>query len=167
MKVVEYLLDLSGIGRGRLCLRWVSAAEGKLFADYVTQFSQQTRDLGPFFPEQFKNQLAAIESAFTSPRLRWLMGMDLHLTERGNVFKEKLRQEDYQRLLEQAAEEEYQGALILDILKPGPLSVRQIAFQTGLPVYTVSLRLGELERRHQAEFGSYSGTTPLFVTPVA
>ena len=167
MKVVEYLLDLSGIGRGRMCLRWVSAAEGQLFADYVTQFSQQTRDLGPFDPGQFKNQLEAIESAFTSPRLRWLMGMDIHLTERGNVFDEKLPQEDYQRLLEQAAEEEYQDALILEILKHGPLSVRQIAFQTGLPVYTVSVRLGELERRHQAELGSYSGTTPLFISPAA
>jgi hypothetical protein len=167
MKVVEYLLDLSGIGRNRLCLRWVSAAEGQLFAEYVAQFSQQTQDLGPFDPEQFKKQLEAIELAFTSRRLRWLMGMDLHLTERGNVFEEKVPQEDYHKLLQKAAKEEYQGALILQILKDGPLSVRQIAFQSGLPVYTVSLRLGELERRHQAELSSYDGTTPQFTSLAA
>ena len=34
---------------------------------------------------------------------------------------------------------------------------------TGLPVYTVSLRLGDLERDHQAEIRSYRGTTPVFV----
>ena len=143
-----------------MCLRWVSAAEGQLFADYVTQFSQQTRDLGPFDPGQFKNQLEAIESAFTSPRLRWLMGMDIHLTERGNVFEEKLPQEDYQRLLKQAAEEEYQDALILDILKHEPLSVRQIAFQTGLPVYTVSVRLGETSSSRVRVL--YRNNTPIY-----
>jgi F420-non-reducing hydrogenase iron-sulfur subunit len=163
MMVIRYMLDLSGIGQDRLCLRWVSASEGRLFAEYVAQFSQRTRDLGPFDPGRFEKQLEAIETALASPRLRWLMGMDLHLTRRGNVFQEKIPQGDYHRLLETAAEEEYQGAVMLNLLKDGPLSVRQIALRSGLPVYTVSLRLGELERRHQARLSSYEGTTPRFI----
>jgi hypothetical protein len=167
MKVVEYLLELSGIGRDRLCLKWVSAAEGQLFSEYVAHFSQQTQALGPFDPGQYMAQLEAIEFALTSRRLRWLIGMDIHLTEKGNVFDRKISREDYHKLLEQAAREEYYGALILGILKGGPVSVKQIAFQTGLPVYTVSLRLGELERRHQAEVRCYDGTTPKFITLAA
>ena len=165
--MVEHLLDLSGIGRERLCLRWVSAAEGRLFADYVTQFSEETRKLGPFDPEQFKEQLAAIEKALATPRLRLLMGAELQITEKGNVYEEKLKGEKYRKLLLKATEEEYQGALILNTMKDEPKSVRELAFNTGLPVYTVSLRLGELERRQQAELKAHYGTTPRFISLVA
>ena len=45
--MLEELLDLSGIGRGRTALRWVSAAEGQLFADSVTELTRTVRALGP------------------------------------------------------------------------------------------------------------------------
>jgi hypothetical protein len=163
MEVVKRLLDLSGIGGDRLCLRWVSAAEGKLFAEYVTQFSEMTRNLGPFDPARYEMELEAVETALTSQRLRWLMGIELSLTQKGNVYGESVPKERYKNLLQQATEEEYQSALVSEAIKREPLSVREIAFLTGLPVYTVSLRLGELERQHQAEIESYQGTTPKFV----
>jgi F420-non-reducing hydrogenase iron-sulfur subunit len=167
LKVVEYLLDLSGIGKERLCLRWVSASEGRLFADYVEKFSQQTRNLGPFDPKQFRMELAAMDTVLKGSRLRWLMGAEIQLTEKGNVYKEKLCEDDYRELLQKSAEEEYQMALILEALRDGAKPVRDIAFLTGLPVYTVSQRLGGLERRHQAELSAYDGTTPRFVSLAA
>ena len=45
---MEELLDLAGIGRDRMALRWVSAAEGQLFANTVkelTEATQQARSL--------------------------------------------------------------------------------------------------------------------------
>jgi Methyl-viologen-reducing hydrogenase, delta subunit len=164
MEVVERLLDLSGIGRDRLCLRWVSAAEGRLFAEYVNQFSEVTMDLGPFDPARHEMELAAVEKALTSQRLRWLMGIELSLMRDGNVYGEVIPEGAYKNLLQKATEAEYQGALISETIKGEPLSVREIAFLTGLPVYSVSLRLGELERRSQAEIQSYEGTTPRFVS---
>jgi F420-non-reducing hydrogenase iron-sulfur subunit len=163
MEVVKRLLDLSCIGGDRLCVRWVSAAEGKLFAEYVTQFSELTRNLGPFDPAQYEMELEAVETALTSRRLRWLMGIELSLTRKGNVYGESLPEERYKKLLQQATEEEYQSALVSAAIKREPLSVREIAFLTGLPVYTVSLQLGELERQHQAEIQSYQETTPKFI----
>ena len=161
---MEYLLDLSGIGKDRLCLRWVSASEGRLFADYVGKFSQQTMNLGPFDPEQFKMELSAMDIALKGSRLRWLMGAEIQLTEKGNVYQEKLCEDDYRVLLRKSAEEEYQMALILEALKYGSKPVRDIAFLTGLPVYTVSRLLGGLERRHRAELSAYDGTTPHFAS---
>lgn len=162
MEVVERLLDLSGIGRNRLCLRWVSAAEGRLFAEYVTQFSEVTRDLGPFDPGRYELELAAAERVLTSQRLRWLMGIQLSMMRDGNVYGEVIPETGFQNLLQKVTEAEYQGALISEAIKGEPLSVREIAFLTGLPVYTVSLRLGELERHAQAEIQSFDGTTPRF-----
>lgn len=163
MEVVAGLLDLSGIGRQRLCLRWVSAAEGRLFAEYVTEFSELARTLGPFDPSAHGMELSAVEKALTSQRLRWLMGIELSVTRDGNVYGEKIHEGEYRGLLARAAEEEYVGALISEAIREEPLSVREIAFLTGLPVHTVSLRLGELERRRQAEIQSYQGRTPRFV----
>ena len=167
MKVVEYLLDVAGIGRNRVALRWVSAAEGQLFAQYVTQFSEETRQLGPFDPERYAMQLAAVENALSSPRIRWLMGMQIQLTQKGNVYQQNLNEDAYEQLLKEAVQEDYQAALILEALREGPRSVRDIAFETGLPVHTVSVRLGDLERRRQAEFKEYDGQVPLFVRAAA
>lgn len=89
--------------------------------------------------------------------------MDRHLTERGNVYNEKIDEEKYWQVMQQAAVNEYQKALILESLKEGPQSVREMAGSTGLPVYTVSLRLNDLERRGLAELKGYEGTTPKFI----
>jgi len=40
------LLDLLGIGRDRLRLEWISAAEGAKFARVMTDFTEFIRDLG-------------------------------------------------------------------------------------------------------------------------
>ena len=165
--MVEQLLDLSGIGRSRLQLRWVSAAEGQLFADYVTELSDLIGKLGPFRSDDFELELAAVETVLKSTRIRWLMGMDRQITERENVYQEKVDSESYQAIVRQAVAEEYEKGLILQALIDGPQSVREIAGKVGLPVYAVSLRLNDLERAGQAQFHEFEGTTAKFVLMAA
>lgn len=160
--MVRYLLDLSGIGSDRLFLRWVSAAEGLQFAGYVREYSGSIGELGPFIPGEFELPLAALESTLQAPRLRWLMGMEIKITGQGNAYREKVPEKDYRRILRQAAREEYEKALVLEALRREHGSVRQIAIETGMPVYTVSCRLNELERARQAELKRYAGSTPEF-----
>ena len=156
-------MDLSSIGRGRLQLRWVSAAEGQLFASYVTELSELIGKLGPFQSNDFKLELSALEAVLKSTRIRWLMGMDRHITEEENVYHEKLNSEAYQAFVRQAVADEYEKGLIVEALSDGPQSVRELAGKTGLPVYTVSLRLNDLERAGQAQFQEFEGTTAKFV----
>jgi DNA-binding transcriptional ArsR family regulator len=155
-------LDLSGIGSDRLFLRWVSASEGAQFAAYVKEFSETVEKLGPFIPDEFELPLAAVESTLRAPRLRWLTGMEIKITEKGNVYQKKIDKADYRDTLESAAREEYEKALVLESLHRGHNSVREIAIETGMPVYTVSRRLNELERARQVELRGYRGTTPEF-----
>jgi len=51
MKMTADLLDILGIGRGRMRLEWISASEGEKFATVMTEFTNSIRKLGP-------NQLA-------------------------------------------------------------------------------------------------------------
>lgn len=140
----------------------MSAAEGQIFADYVTELTELVQKLGSFDPKEFKMELSAIEAALDSPRLRWLLGIDRQLTTKENVYHEKIDEAEYQQLLSTAVEMEYQRALILEALKEGPRSVREIARVTRLPIYTVSLRLGDLEKKGKADLFKYEGTTPRF-----
>ena len=160
-------MDLTGIGRSRLQLRWVSAAEGQLFANYVTELSDLIAKLGPFHPADFAIELAAAESVLNSRRIRWLMGMDRHITEEENVYHEKMEASAYQECVKQALADEYEKGLIFEALADGPQSVREMAGKTGLPVYTVSLRLNDLERAGMAQFHKFEGTTAKFVRPAA
>jgi F420-non-reducing hydrogenase iron-sulfur subunit len=41
------LLDLLGIGRERLVLKWISASEGELFGRTIDEFCARVRELGP------------------------------------------------------------------------------------------------------------------------
>ena len=163
MEVVEYLLDLTGIGRNRMQLRWVSSAEGQLFAEYVTRFSDQTRDIGPFETKKFQLQLSAARRTLDSFRIRWLTGMNLKLTEEGNVYNEKINKKEYTNMLHKAVEDEYEKALVLEALGSKPQLVREISQKTELPIYAVSSRLVELKTGGLAEIKDYDGANPLFI----
>ena len=161
--MLKQLFEVAGIGRDRIELRWVSAAEGQMFADFVKELTQRTRELGPFDPASFELQLAAVNGALDSPRLRWLVGIDRQLTQRENVYHERISEEEFQKMLRSAVEMEYQQALIIHAMKKHPMTVREIAKKTGLSIHTVSLRLGNLEKSGKVDLHSYEGTTPRFV----
>jgi F420-non-reducing hydrogenase iron-sulfur subunit len=159
MQVLRHLLEVAGLGQDRVQLRWVSSAEGQLFAEYVTELTGVIRDLGPLDRQRLQIPLASVEKALQTMPLRWLMNMERQLTERENVFHQKLDVKTYETALQRTAEEEYQKAMLGEVLKEGPKTVPQMAEETQLPVYTVSLRLNDLERSGLADVSSHEGTT--------
>ncbi len=165
--MVAKLLDLAGIERERVQLRRVSAAEGALFSEYVTEVSQKTLEMGPFDPTQYMLELGAVQRALGTRRLRWLSGMEHQLDKAENVYREKTDPDLMEEVLSEAIRSEYHKALILEMLGEGPLSVREMAERSGMPVYTVSTRLNELERDGLAEFNCHEGSTAKFASLAA
>jgi F420-non-reducing hydrogenase iron-sulfur subunit len=162
MEVVRYLLGISGLNQDRLQVRWVSATEGQQFAEYVTELTNLLRKLGSLDRDRLALPLAAVSRAIMNPDLRWLMGMQRQLTERENVYHEKLDPGAYEELLQSSAEQEYHRAMIYEALQAGPRTVRQIAGVTGLPIYTISLRLNDLEKISLVSILGHEGTSPKF-----
>ncbi len=162
MELVRYLLDISGVNQDRLHLRWVSATEGQQFAEYVTELTGLLKELGPLDHEGLATRLAAVSRAVNDVDLRWLMGMQRQLTERGNVYNDRLDPAAYDQLLRSSAQEEYHRALIFEALQAGPLTVREMAATTGLPVFTISLRLNDLEKTSLVNIQGHAGHSPKF-----
>jgi F420-non-reducing hydrogenase iron-sulfur subunit len=162
MDLIRYLLELSGLGQDRLQVRWVSATEGQQFAEYVTELTKLVQDLGPLDRDKMALQIAAVSRAIDSADLRWLLGMQRQLTERENVYHDKLDPDAYEEMLKSSAKEEYYRGLIYAALKSEPRTVRQIANLTGLPVYTISLRLNDLEKISAVSIMGHEGHSPKF-----
>jgi F420-non-reducing hydrogenase iron-sulfur subunit len=162
MDLIRYLLELSGIGQNRLQVRWVSATEGQQFADYVTELTGLLQQMGPLDRDKMRLQLGAVSRAINSPDLRWLLGMERQLTERENVYHEQLDRAVYEDVVKAAAKEEYHRGLIYEALKSGPRTVRQLASATGLPIYTISLRLNDLEKTSLVSILGHEGHSPKF-----
>lgn len=167
MEMLAHLLDISGIGRNRIHLRWASAAEAQQFADYVTEVTATITHLGSFDKIRYELQLAALARALSTPRLRWLVGIDRYLAEQENVYNEKTDPDHFKSVLQNALETEYHKALIQELLIRGPVTVKEMALKTGLPVYTISLRLNDLERVGLAELDSCEERTPKFISTAA
>jgi coenzyme F420-reducing hydrogenase delta subunit len=55
--IMHKLLDFTGVEYERLFVDWVSASEGKRFANVVTTFTQKIRELGPLVVEKYVMQL--------------------------------------------------------------------------------------------------------------
>jgi DNA-binding transcriptional ArsR family regulator len=145
-----------------LQLAWVSAAEGQLFAELVTETTDQIKAMGPFDAEANKFNLEAMLRTLETETVRWLIGMQRQLTEKGNVYGEKLKADAYLKLLDENIKSEYEKSLIYLSLRDGPLSVREIDSRTNIGIQNVSNLLTALEGQGQVELHGYEGRTPKF-----
>ena len=54
--LLKTMMEDLGISADRLRLEWISAAEGKRFAEVVTEFTEQIREKGPLKKESLKEE---------------------------------------------------------------------------------------------------------------
>jgi DNA-binding transcriptional ArsR family regulator len=118
--------------------------------------------MGPFDAEANKFNLEAMLRTLETETVRWLMGMQRQLTEKGNVYGEKLKADAYLKLLDENIKSEYEKSLIYLSLRDGPLSVREIDSRTNIGIQNVSNLLTALEGQGQVELHGYEGRTPKF-----
>jgi coenzyme F420-reducing hydrogenase delta subunit/predicted transcriptional regulator len=168
IKMLKKLLTLTGLEPERLRLDWVSASEGQRFAQIVTEFTEQIRELGPS-PVSGKTpsrkvleNLIAARNAAVDFRLRVLVGRERELTEKCNVYDEKMPQEEFDSLLSEVVEAEFIRQKIHLLTRTQPLSVKALAEATGLPKAEVLRQIVDMRRRNMITVDHIEGQTPLF-----
>jgi len=169
IRMLKKLLAKTGLEPERLRLEWVSASEGGLFAELVTDFTNQIRALGPSplsrekpDPNILEGMLAA-KSATADFRLRVLVGREKELTEDVNVYGEKISQEKFDKTMGEAIIDEYIRNKIYFKVRKEPLSVKELSKRLDLDPRAVLRHIVVMRRRGMIAVDRIEGTTPLYV----
>lgn len=168
IKLLKKLLSLSCLGSERLELKWVSASEGQRFAQIVTQFTEQIRKLGPSplsgskpDPKMKENIAAAIDVA-AGFRSRVLVGRERELTEKNNVYGERVTQEKFEDLLDETIEAEFLRYKIHVLTTKKSLPLKALAAATELKPADVLKHIVAMRRRNMISVDHIEGTTPFY-----
>ena len=170
IKMLERLMACTGLEPERLRLEWVSAAEGSRFADIVKDFTNQLKRLGPSSlagerPDE--TVLAGIRAAARAAgdsRLRTLVGREKTLTEEGNVYGEKVTQEEFDKLMEESIKDEYLRSRIYLMVKDKSMSVEELAKHLGVDPQIVLCHIVVMRRRGLLTLDRIEGDSPLYLT---
>ena len=155
-------MDIAGIGRNRLHLAWVSSAEAQRFAEVVTTVTESIRSQGPFDKAAFKLELKAAEETLNGETLRWMVGKEVRITTKGDVYGRPWDTNTYESILDAVLEREFQIHLILAAVKNEYTAPREISATTGLELKRVSYLLADMEKRSMVEFKGMEASKPVF-----
>jgi predicted Rossmann fold nucleotide-binding protein DprA/Smf involved in DNA uptake len=134
----------------------------------VTEFTENIRKLGPSpvsgkTPNQkILENLQAAKDAASDFRLRVLVGRERELTEKCNVYEEKMPQEEFDSLLDEVVEAEFIRQKIHLLTQTNPLSVKALAEATALKPAAVLKQIVDMRRRNMITVDHVEGTTPLY-----
>jgi coenzyme F420-reducing hydrogenase delta subunit len=168
IRMLKKLISLTGLEPHRLRLEWVSAAEGQRFAQIVTEFTEQIRKLGPSpvsqpSPNQtILDNLQVARNAAADFRLRVLVGRELQLTEKGNVYDEKVSKDEFDSLLDDAVEAEFVQHKIHFLTKAVPLPVKTLAQAVQKKPNDVLKYIVAMRRMNMITLDHVEGTTPFY-----
>jgi len=167
VRLMLKLLEDAGVDPKRLRLEWVSASEGEKFSKVVTEFTETIRNLGPIQVKKnatLKSKIAAADEASDTFRLRALVGKELGLEKTGNVYGNKLEQTELEKLIDGATKEEFERALILELSKDKPRSVKELGKIMEVPTDRVLRHIVVLRQKSLLSMDHPEGFTPTYRT---
>jgi hypothetical protein len=160
--MTQKLLKLSGIGESRLHLAWLSSAEAQRFVDISTAVIDEVKALGKFDAALFSLELAAAEETLKAETLRWIVGKELKLLARGDVYGRKWEKARFESILDEVLEREYHKQLIRQAILADFTSVRAISQRIGLDLKRISYLLADMEKTNMVEFKGHTECVPVF-----
>ncbi len=123
VEIMKKVVNKIGIDPERIRLEWVSASEGRKYAELVKEYTDSIRKLGPFPLNEISDLLDAAIGAFGSERVRWLMNKQL----------EEIEPEKAENVIITSIEREIERYQLFQILEKGNSTVSEMAKQTNLP----------------------------------
>lgn len=167
INLLKKIISLLGLEPERIHLELTSPIEGKSFTSIAEKFVERIRGLGPILKgeradEEVLFNVQAAKQAVIWSRLRMLSGRERKLTEKINVYGERISREEYDRLLEEAIWEEYLRSKIYLLTKDKPMSVEDISKRIGVDPYIVLQHVVALRRKGLLTMDRIEGYTPLY-----
>ena len=162
MLLTRKLLDLAGIGEDRLHVAWVSSAEAQRFAEIVTETTRSIKQQGRLDTDALALPLEACEMTVNDETIRWLVGKELKITTKGDVYGRPWDLATYEGIMFKELEREFQKNMIYLAIRQGHTSVRDISKKINVDLLRVSYLLADLERTNKVEFTGMTDRKPVF-----
>ena len=128
----------------------------------ATSVTDSIRKQGELDVKAFNMQLSAAEMTLDGETIRWLVGKEIKITTKGDVYGRKWDVETYESVLFDMLEREYQKNLIYLAIKQDCTNVRAISEKTGLDILRISYLLADMERTSMVEFTGMEDSKPIF-----
>lgn len=166
--MIKRILEVLEVSHERLIVDWVSPGEEERIEELLRGFSEKIAELGPLGREagldvlEISKRLSASKGALTDDRLRWLVGRERGLVEEGNVFGERLSQEEFDGVMVESIGKEYLRNRILQSLEDSALTIREMSEAVDLPPETVLKSLVSLERDGLISVTEIDGKSPRY-----
>lgn len=165
VEMMKKLLELAGMDPNRVRLEWVSASEGEKFANVVTEFVDQVKEMGPpgvSEDAKLKERLEAAIEAAKYFRLKVLSGKNIKLTEKGNVYGDMVKTDEFNSIMEKATVDEYERSLILQLTKSEAFSVKELAKEIGKSPEETLEHVVSLRSKNLIGLDRIDGMTPKY-----
>jgi coenzyme F420-reducing hydrogenase delta subunit len=168
MGLTRKLLVMEKIESERLLLDWVSAGEGERFSRVIREFVEKIRSLGPFpLDQETKRKLEAVEASLGGEKIRWMVGKGYELTEKENVYGERLSREKLEKLIEETIRDELIKNRIIGIVRSNHLSAKEISDTLNLELKETLSYLASLVGDGKIGFDpSEEGKIPKYIPKV-
>ena len=167
-KMLKKLISRTGLESERLRLDWAYTSEIERFAKIIDDFRNQVTALGqsPLAGERPDTNvllnIRAAKAAAEGFRLRLLVGREIELTEKENMYGEKISQEEFDKAMDVAIETEYLRNRIYLLVKNVPLSVRELSEHLDVDPREVLHHIVVMRQEGVVAVGEVKGTTPLY-----
>jgi F420-non-reducing hydrogenase iron-sulfur subunit len=168
VSLAQMMLEEVKVDPRRLTLKWASAAEAAHFAEIVTEFTKQVKEMGPLEPTRRPERaglalkLRAAEAAAGSERLRLSFAKAVKQLNKGNVYDPSEVRSKLEELLGETVRREILRQEIVLRLGAGPKSVEELAQELNLPALNLDRHLEALKRKGEITTAESRGTTCLY-----
>ncbi len=168
VKMLKKLLSQTGLEQGRLRLDWGHAYETERFPKIIDDFRNLIIALGPspLIGEKVDSNtllnIKAAKAAAEDFRLRVLVGRERELTEKENMFGERIAQQEFDVLLHEVVETEFIRYKIHLLIKEGPMSVKEIAAIANMKPTLVLRHIVNMRRKGMVALDHIEKTTLLY-----
>ena len=169
MKILSDILKRIGLEDGRVRLEWVSASEGQKFANVISEFTGELKELGPSpvageSPDIDQlEKLYVLRNILEDFRLNVIITKMREFVETGNVYGNKMTEEEVMEHVHKIVDDEFLRTRILFSTKEKALSVQDLAGILSEPQQKVLEHLVTLRDRDLVRVEGVDDYAPLYI----
>jgi F420-non-reducing hydrogenase iron-sulfur subunit len=163
-RLVRMILEQTGLNPDRLVMKMMSSAEGPKFVQYVTQFVQSVKEIGPLGKAEgvdeveLQLKLTAALHAVEGKKVRWVAGKRFEFTGSGNLYGETFTDHEIGRMFQEVVADECALQEMLLRLNKEPMTAKDLAHLVQAPTRVVVRRLADLLRLRLVEISDNEGS---------